>query len=134
MSVSSRVSSLLPFSPFSPSPSPLAGRMRRTSRKRPRLPGRPGRGRRTRTCSSASTFEIGGSATSPRGSRRTGSCSPAGGSPLIDYQLPHDLLMHLGATYRLERGRVAYVGEADLVGSPALGPIVFMHRDSARDN
>jgi len=55
-------------------------------------------------------------------------------SPLIDYQHPHDLLMHLGATYRLERGRVAYVVGADLVGSPALGPTVFMHRDSARDN
>jgi hypothetical protein len=55
-------------------------------------------------------------------------------SPLIDYQHPHDLLMRLGATYRLERGPIAYVVGADLVGSPALGPTVFMHRESAREN
>ena len=55
-------------------------------------------------------------------------------SAIIDYQHPHDLLMHLGATYRAERGRLAYVVGADLVGSPALGPDVFMHRESARDN
>jgi len=56
------------------------------------------------------------------------------GSPLIDYQHPHDLITALGATYRLARGRVAYVLGADLVGSPALGPSAFMHRESARDN
>jgi hypothetical protein len=54
--------------------------------------------------------------------------------PLVNYQHPHDLLMELGATYRLERGPLAYELEADLVGSPALGPTPFMHRLSARHN
>jgi hypothetical protein len=56
------------------------------------------------------------------------------GTPLVNYQHPHDLIMGLGATYRLERPRLTYVVGADLVGSPTLGPIAFMHRDSARDN
>jgi hypothetical protein len=56
------------------------------------------------------------------------------GSPLINYQHPHDLLMNLGATYRFDRGKVKYMVGADLVGSPALGPTAFMHRESARDN
>jgi hypothetical protein len=54
--------------------------------------------------------------------------------PLINYQHPHDFLMGLGATYRIDRGRVKYMFGADLVGSPALGPMAFMHRESARDN
>ena len=56
------------------------------------------------------------------------------GSALIDYQHPHDLLMNLGASYRVERGAWSYVVGADLVGTAALGPPPFMHRDSARDN
>lgn len=56
------------------------------------------------------------------------------GAPLVNYQHPHDLIMGLGATYRLERPRLTYVFGADLVGSPTLGPVAFMHRDSARDN
>ena len=56
------------------------------------------------------------------------------GVPLVNYQHPHDLIMELGATYRIERPRLAYMFTADLVGSPALGPPVFMHRASARDN
>ncbi len=54
--------------------------------------------------------------------------------PLVNYQHPHDLLMALGATYRIEHPRVRYVFGADLVGSPTLGPTAFMHRESARDN
>jgi hypothetical protein len=54
--------------------------------------------------------------------------------PLVNAQHPHDLFMGLGATYRIERGRVASFFGADLVGSPPLGPTAFMHRDSARDN
>ena len=42
--------------------------------------------------------------------------------------------MGLGATYRVERDRIAYVFTADLVGTPALGPTPFMHRASARNN
>src|SRR5215831_18808877 len=54
--------------------------------------------------------------------------------PLLNYQHPHDLVMELGATYErpIERIRT-YLG-ADLVGSPTLGPIPFMHRESARSN
>ena len=55
-------------------------------------------------------------------------------TPLVNYQHPHDLLMNLGARYRIERPRVTYVFEADLVGSPSLGPTAFMHRESARSN
>lgn len=56
------------------------------------------------------------------------------GAPLIDYQHPHDLLMQLGASWRVQRGAVSSFIEADLVGSPALGPTPFMHRASARVN
>jgi len=56
------------------------------------------------------------------------------GTPLVNYQHPHDLIMGLGATYRLERPRITYIVGADLVGSPTLGPTPFMHRDTARDN
>lgn len=54
--------------------------------------------------------------------------------PLVNRQHPHDLVMELGATYRIVRPRVAYVVGADLVGSPTIGPPAFMHRESARDN
>jgi hypothetical protein len=54
--------------------------------------------------------------------------------PLLNYQHPHDLVMELGATYERPVGRLrSYLG-ADLVGSPTLGPIPFMHRESARSN
>ena len=56
------------------------------------------------------------------------------GAPLIDYQHPHDLLMGLGADYRRSAGRITYIAGVDLVGSPTLGPPVFMHRPSAADN
>ena len=55
-------------------------------------------------------------------------------APLIDYQHPHDLYMSLGARYeRTVRGSRAFV-EVDAVGSPAIGPPVFMHRPSAAEN
>ena len=56
------------------------------------------------------------------------------GGPIIDRQHPHDLIMGLGAKYRLPRGQVTYLFGADVVGAPALGPTPFMHRASARDN
>lgn len=56
------------------------------------------------------------------------------GIPLVNYQHPHDLVMALGATYRFVRPRTTYVVGADLVGSPTLGPTVFMHRESSRNN
>lgn len=56
------------------------------------------------------------------------------GAPLVNSQHPHDLLMGLGAIYRIQQPHLAYVFGADLVGSPTLGPTAFMHRESARDN
>jgi hypothetical protein len=56
------------------------------------------------------------------------------GLPFVDVQHPHDLVMDLGATYRIAQPNVAYVFGADLVGSATLGPTPFMHRESARDN
>jgi len=57
------------------------------------------------------------------------------GIPLVHLQHPHDVLMGLGVTYRLERSSTTtYTLGADLVGSPALGPTAFMHRESARSN
>jgi hypothetical protein len=54
--------------------------------------------------------------------------------PLLNYQHPHDLVMELGATYERPVGGIrSYLG-TDLVGSPTLGPIPFMHRESARSN
>jgi hypothetical protein len=55
-------------------------------------------------------------------------------TPLVNYQHPHDLVMALNATYRVQRSRLTYVFNGGLVGSPALGPTPFMHRESARDN
>jgi hypothetical protein len=54
--------------------------------------------------------------------------------PLANYQHPHDLIMGLGATYERPQGRLTYTFGAHLVGSPTLGPIPFMHRESARNN
>ena len=56
------------------------------------------------------------------------------GTPYVNIQHPHDLIMGLGATYRIDGPKVSYVVGADLVGSPTLGPTPFMHRESARDN
>jgi hypothetical protein len=55
-------------------------------------------------------------------------------APLIDYQHPHDLFMGLGAEYRRTLDRVSLSGGLDLVGSPTLGPIAFMHRPSGSEN
>ncbi len=55
-------------------------------------------------------------------------------NPLVNHQHPHDLVMNLGVTYRIERPTFAYFFGGDVVGSPTLGPTPFMHRESARDN
>jgi len=55
-------------------------------------------------------------------------------TPLVNIQHPHDLIMGLGATYRVERPGIAYVFGVDAVGAATLGPTAFMHRESARDN
>jgi hypothetical protein len=55
-------------------------------------------------------------------------------APLIDYQHPHDLFMGLGTDYTRRTPHGSYTIGADLVGSPTLGPQVFMHRPSAYGN
>ncbi len=56
------------------------------------------------------------------------------GRPLIDRQHPHDLFMQIDATWRLALAdRTALTVTAGPVGSPALGPVPFMHRGSAAD-
>jgi hypothetical protein len=54
--------------------------------------------------------------------------------PFVNVQHPHDLIMGLGAVYRLERSNAAYVVGVAAVGEATLGPTAFMHRESARDN
>jgi hypothetical protein len=56
------------------------------------------------------------------------------GAPLIDYQHPHDLLMQLGGELHVPAGRTRLTFGVDLVGSPTIGPPVFMHRPSAQSN
>jgi hypothetical protein len=56
------------------------------------------------------------------------------GIPLVNFQHPHDLLAGLGATYSTTRGQLTYRVGADLIGSPTLGPVPFMHRTSAQSN
>ena len=57
------------------------------------------------------------------------------GEPLVDYQHPHDLFMQLAAVWRAPLG--AQTGLTIAGGpsaEPALGPVAFMHRASAREN
>lgn len=56
------------------------------------------------------------------------------GTPLVNLQHPHDLLMGLGATYQFSWRTLQVAAGADLVGMATLGPTAFMHRESARDN
>jgi hypothetical protein len=55
-------------------------------------------------------------------------------APLIDYQHPHDLFMTLGMAYDRTIHSTRTFVEVDAVGSPALGPTWFMHRESAAEN
>jgi len=56
------------------------------------------------------------------------------GAPLIDYQHPHDLISGLGASYAGPVRDWTLTLTGALVGSPALGPVAFMHRISAAEN
>lgn len=56
-------------------------------------------------------------------------------APLIDYQHPHDLIMHLGVEAARAIGhRGELTASAALVGGPPIGPPAFMHRPSAIEN
>ncbi len=54
--------------------------------------------------------------------------------PLVDYQHPHDLISELGASYSRDVNGWRLTTSASAVGSPALGPIPYMHRPSAAEN
>jgi hypothetical protein len=57
------------------------------------------------------------------------------GQPIVDRQHPHDLFMQLSASWQQPLNAsttLTLTGAA--VGTPALGPVAFMHRASAFDN
>ena len=57
------------------------------------------------------------------------------GQPIIDRQHPHDFFMQTAASWRTTcRRRRASRSREHQSGSPALGPVAFMHRASAFDN
>ncbi len=57
------------------------------------------------------------------------------GRPLVDKQHPHDLFMELSATYTMPLGeRSTWFAYFGYPGEPALGPVAFMHRNSASEN
>lgn len=55
--------------------------------------------------------------------------------PIVDRQHPHDFFMQLSSAFRMPVGDNAGLTIAGaLVGDPALGPVAFMHRQSAGEN
>jgi hypothetical protein len=57
------------------------------------------------------------------------------GRPLHDRQHPHDLFMELSARYEVPIGRTVGLSIfAAPVGEPAIGPVAYMHRPSARND
>jgi len=57
------------------------------------------------------------------------------GEPLVDRQHPHDLIMQLGAAWRVPlNARTGLTISGAPIGEPALGPVAFMHRPSAAEN
>jgi hypothetical protein len=54
------------------------------------------------------------------------------GEPLVDRQHPHDFLMQLAASWRVSMGGTrALTVAGGPAGEPTLGPVAFMHRQSA---
>lgn len=57
------------------------------------------------------------------------------GHPLVDGQHPHDFFMELAAMYDYKASEKTLLSlYAAAVGSPALGPIAYPHRESAAEN
>jgi hypothetical protein len=57
------------------------------------------------------------------------------GQPLIDYQHPHDLFMQLAVIWRMPvNADTGFTLAGGPSAEPALGPVAFMHRASAREN
>lgn len=56
------------------------------------------------------------------------------GQPIVDGQHPHNFVMSLGVHYAHSLGEATvFEFYAAAVGDPALGPVAFPHRDSARE-
>ena len=54
------------------------------------------------------------------------------GKPLVDRQHPHEFLMQLAGSWRMQpREAMSLTLAAGLAGEPTLGPVAFMHRPSA---
>src|SRR5262245_36705774 len=57
------------------------------------------------------------------------------GEPVVDRQHPHDFLMQASAAWRVPLTDATHFTIAGgPVGEPALGPVAFMHRQSAAEN
>ena len=57
------------------------------------------------------------------------------GLPVVDRQHPHDALMQMAATWqRPLSARTGLVLAGGITGSPAFGPVAFMHRPSSAEN
>ena len=57
------------------------------------------------------------------------------GRPIVDRQHPHDFLMQAGLVWRVPVGSGYHLTLAGApVGEPTLGPVAFMHRQSAAEN
>jgi hypothetical protein len=56
------------------------------------------------------------------------------GAPLVDRQHPHDFIMQLAAVWRVPLNeRTGFTIAGGPAGEPALGPVAFMHRQSAAE-
>jgi hypothetical protein len=53
------------------------------------------------------------------------------GKPLIDRQHPHDFIMQLAASWRINFGSTTLMLAGGPAGEPTLGPVAYMHRASA---
>ena len=57
------------------------------------------------------------------------------GEPLVDHQHPHNVFSELAAQYTLPISqKVSWILYGGPVGEPALGPVMYLHRESASEN
>jgi len=57
------------------------------------------------------------------------------GQPLVDHQHPHNVFSELAAMYSVPvREKVSWLLYGGPIGEPALGPVAYLHRQSASDN
>ena len=57
------------------------------------------------------------------------------GQPLVDYQHPHNVFSELALLYTVPlHEKISWLFYGGPVGEPALGPVTYMHRESASEN